>query len=75
VRHSGMDGQDERHRGGGSAAGTPRGAGAHGAWLRSAGSTPLFQQWRADAADAWAPVGGGRGGEEQGTGARGPTPG
>jgi hypothetical protein len=33
-----------------------------------AGAAPLFQQWRADAADARAPAGGGRGSEERGCG-------
>jgi hypothetical protein len=31
-----------------------------------AGDAPLFQQWHADTADAWAPTGGGRGSEERG---------
>jgi hypothetical protein len=53
--------------------------GRRGAWLRPAGDAPaaacadgapLFRQWRADAADAWAPAGGGRGSEERGV--RGP---
>jgi hypothetical protein len=36
------------------------------------GGAPLFRQWRADAANARAPAGGGRGSEERGAGACGP---
>jgi hypothetical protein len=59
-------------REGGTTAGMPFGARARGPWLRPAGDTPLFRQWRADAADAWAPASGGRGSEERGASACGP---
>jgi hypothetical protein len=43
----------------------PRGMGRPGAWLRPAGGAPLFWQWCTDAANTWAPDGGGRGSEER----------
>jgi hypothetical protein len=75
VRHSGVDGRDERRAGGGGGA-RPAAIGSlfkgrRGAWLQPAGGVPTAaQQWRADTADAWAPAGDGRESEERG--ARGP---
>jgi hypothetical protein len=54
-----VDGRDERCEGGGD---WPVGSGSP---LKGA---PVFRQWRADAADARAPTGGGRGSVERGAG-------
>jgi hypothetical protein len=98
VRHSVVDGRDERRRGGSAggrwlpfkgAVGDNREGGGSGSgdatWCRGTWGlaptdgrrpdrgargrrVPLFQQWRADAADARAPAGGRRESEEWGAG-------